>query len=189
MVLSFVAAMFALLQTKDNKVAKGTVEAEIADLLYLTIQRWREVVPAEEPYLILDNVNIQSGIPDQHIASRYGQIDLPAGHRIRIPPFSPDCNQVAEHSVAACKTEIAYEAFTEFTRGQEINPHTLQTIAKRVMQRFEKGEIYADGVRHNVHSMPVFWKELSTPEDQSWVDAKGHTHWGSGGDWVSSKRR
>lgn len=189
MVSLFVAAMFCHLQTKDGHVAEGTMEAEIADLLYLTIERWRKLVPEEEPCLILDNVNIQAGIPDRHIHSRYGSIDLPAGNRIRIPPHSPDCNQVAEHAVGACKNGIIHEAFKEFTQGKPVDAHTMRRVTKRVMKRFAQGKLYADGVRHNVRSMPKFWWELSSATNASFVDEHGRTHWGSAGDWVSARQR
>jgi hypothetical protein len=157
------AILVTVLQTKAGDDAQSTVQEEIADNLYLIIQAFREAT-GEDPILVMDNIRIQAQIPDDLIESRYGDVVLPAGCRLRIPAHSPDLNQVAEHSVAAVKTESRMQLYRESVITGVLSPVGLQRIVEQVFHKFERGEIFRCGVEKNVLRMPFVWEVISGDE-------------------------
>lgn len=160
------------------------MQLEIADNLYLIVKEFREVT-GEDPILIMDNIKIQAQIPDDFIESRYGDIYLPAACRIRIPAHSPDLNQVAEHSVAAVKTETRAQLYAESVASGRLSPVGLQRIVEQVFHKFENAKIFAGGVVRNVLKMPWVW-EVITGDAGSVVHhpETGEPYLCTGGNWA-----
>ena len=179
------------MQTKSGTQALSTVSQEIADLLYLIVQRFRKYAH-EDPILVMDNNRIQSCLPDDKISSRYGTIDLPPSSRLRIPPHSPDFNQPAEHIIAEIKKQMRSLVVQHCARSGKLQPADLQKIWRAAVNKIKKKKVYVGGVAKNVLKMPVVWGIISTPKGQTWVEAayrdqqnppKKAKHTGSGGDW------
>ena len=177
------------LQTKKGTDAKSTVEMEVQDNLYLMVQHFMKETGGQTPKIMMDNIAIQSGIEDGKIDSRYGTIVLPRADRIRFPPYSPDINQVVEHSVGAIKTGALNGIYTHVASHTRMHPHSLQAIVKQQVQLFKKGELFKGGVLHNIQKLPSVIKAISLPEGQCFTDARGKVHYGSGGDWVKAADR
>lgn len=176
------------LQTKKGKDAQSTVEAETADNLYLIHQAFKAKTD-DEPVFQMDNIRIQANIPDDRIDSRYGTAALEQGQRIRIPPYSPDINQVVEHAVGAIKGSVIDQLADESARAVNFSERSLQRIVAQAFKMFEDGLICHGSVAKNVRKLPYVWKALSLPLGQLFVDVEHHTHHGSGGDWTLSYDR
>lgn len=161
---------------------------EVADNLYLMVKKFREKT-GTTPKIMMDNIAIQANIPDDRIDSRYGTIELPPEDRIRFPEYSPNINQVVEHSVGAIKGGTVNGLYTALASHTRMGPHSLQTIVKRQVELFEQGELFKQGVEHNFRKLPSVIKAISLPEGQSFVDDWGKVHYGSNGDWVNSGDR
>lgn len=164
------------------------MEIEVADNLYLMVQKFMEVT-GETPKIMMDNIGIQANIPDDYIDSRYGRIDLPPADRIRFPKYSPDINQVAEHSVGAIKAGAVNGLYSVVAAHTHMHRHTLQHIVKQQSDLFAQGQIFNRGVEHNFQKLPSVLKAISLPEGQYFVDAGGKIHYGSGGDWLKASDR
>lgn len=176
------------LQTKKGKDAQSTVEAETADNLYLIYQAFKARTD-DEPIFQMDNIRIQANIPDDRIDSRYGTARLEKGQRIRIPPYSPDINQVVEHAVGAIKDSVIDQLADESARGVEFSKASLQRIVTEAFVKFEKGQLRPGLVARNVRKLPYVWKAISLPLGEIFIDDEHHTHHGSGGDWTLSYDR
>jgi hypothetical protein len=174
------------LQTKDNKKdADSTVEEEIRDNLYFVIKNFRFETDGEDPILVMDNVNIQAGVPDDWVESRYGDFLLPAGCRLRIPTHSPDFNQVAEHFIALVKREtrnMVYQRCIEHGRLQETS---MQWMVEVVFNKIKKGELYKGSVAANVQRMPLVWRVISSSKQTVVTDpCTGRQYKGTAGNWA-----
>jgi hypothetical protein len=179
------------MQTKAGTLAQSTVSQEIADLLYSIVKRFRRHTN-EVPILVMDNNRIQECIPDETISSRYGTISLPEHCRIRIPPHSPDFNQPAEHVIAEIKKQMRGLIVQQCACSGQLQPRDLQKIWRKALTRIKQGEVYKQGVEHDVLKMPVVWGIISTAKGATWVEPayrnqpnppKKYKHTGSGGDW------
>lgn len=131
------------------------------------------------PILVLDNIKIQANIPDREIGSRYGIETLDEGCRIRIPTYSPDFNQVAEHTVGSVKRITRNNLYD--TSG-DLQGKSLQHWVHEVVVN----RLHYDWVVANVLSMPITWGIISTPHGCTFTDAAGKEHKGSGGWWPPS---
>lgn len=151
--------------------------AETCDNLVLAINRFRHVTH-EMPYLVMDNIKIQAKVPDQEIESRYGRAHLDAGCRIRIPTYSPDFNQVAEHAIAFIKRNVRNYLYR---LNGPMGPYTLQQAVKKAVQLISHQHIVK-----NVLKMPTVWGIVSTDHGSIYTDYEGKEHKGSGGWWPPS---
>ena len=185
------------LQTLKGELAQSTVSQETADLLYLIVHKFQRYTK-ENPILIMDNIRIQGRIPDDKIVSRYGTIQLPPDCRVRFPPNSPDFNQPAEHMVAEIKKEMRNLLYKQCAIDSELPKMGLQHIFNSAMTRIKKGEVYKNGVLHDVQSMPVFWGIVSTDKGEEFIEPayrgkenppKKAKHMGSGGGWPRARDR
>ena len=172
------------LQTKQGKDAKSTVELETADNLALIVEAFRDAA-GEDPILVMDNIKIQANIPDDWIESRYGNTVLPSGCRLRIPKFSPDFNQAAEHTVACVKQETTNLVYKHCCKSGQLSAVGLQTMVEKVFQNIIKGELYNGSVAANVSRMPLVWQVISGSTDTGLVDPRtGATYQGTAGNWA-----
>lgn len=183
--------MFMHLQTQQGKEAQSTVQMEAEDNLKLVIDRFRNIA-GTEPRVVMDNIRIQAGIDDQRIEGRDPQhpVLLPEGHRIRIPTHSPDCNQVAEHSIAALKDDVIRQLYEQSQLDTTITAEQLRLMGKKAFERFEQGQFYKGGVAHNVARMPDVWGLIATPSAEEYTTTThtephhNSTYHGTGGDWA-----
>lgn len=176
------------LQRKDGADASSTVTLEIADNLYKMVEHFRAKT-GEDPIIMMDNVKIQAGIPDNKIESRYGTITLPDGCRIRFPPYSSDINQVAEHSIAAVKGGVTEQVFEECCRQVHFHKHSLQRIFKNQFNLFEQGYLHPKGVEHNFAKLQTVFRVIASGEDEWFMDENGKMHHGSNGNWPNADDR
>lgn len=181
---------FCALQTKKGKDAESTVEEEVRDNLYLMVEHFREVTN-EEPIIMMDNIRIQANVPDKEWSCRYGdmQMDKQLMTRITIPKHSPDINQVVEHSIGAVKAGITEMVFMEVAEQTVYSEHSLMRVCKEVMKKFEKGEIFKDGVKNNFAKLPTVMEVIAADEGEVVWDEKGKAHTGSGGNWPNADDR
>lgn len=166
------------MQTKQNKEAQSTVQDETADNVVLAVRHFK-LMTGVSPILVLDNIKIQANIPDLVVASRYGFEALDPGCRIRIPTYSPDFNQVAEHTVGGvkrCTRNRLYDC------SGNLQSRSLQHIVREVVLN----DLHYDAVVKNVLQMPTTWGIISTPVGCTYTDAEGKDHNGSGGWWTPS---
>ena len=143
----------------------------------LAIREFRRVT-GEMPFLVMDNIKIQAKIDDVQIESRYGYEYLDEGQRIRIPTYSPDFNQVAEHSIAFIKRNVRNYLYG--FNGQ-VGQHTLQQAVKTAIGKFDH-----EHIAKNVARMPTVWGIVSTDYGSTYTDYQGKDHPGSGGWWPPS---
>lgn len=178
------------MQTKKGKDAESTVEEEVKDNLFLMVKHFKEVT-GEEPIIMMDNIRIQANVPDKEWSCRYGDMQRPMGQltRITIPVHSPDINQVVEHSVGAVKHGITDMVFTEVAEKKKYKKHSLQRVCKAVMKKFERGEIFKNGVAHNFRKLPTVLEVIAANEGEEVWDEKGKVHRGSGGNWPNAEDR
>lgn len=168
----------------------STVEQEVHDNLYLLLKKFEEKTGAQQPRLVLDNIRIQANVPDEQIDSRYGVLDLPEGTRVRIPPHSPDCNQVVEHAIGTVKDDITGQLYEQSIKNPVINGDKLRSMGVTTFKRFEKGEIYRGAIKANVEKLPDVWGVIATPTDEEYIVTTSallqHTKvcHGTGGDWA-----
>ena len=156
--------MLPFLQTQAGREAAATVTEEACDNVVLAIRAFREKTGVD-PILVLDNVKIQAKIPDEWIPSRYGWECLPAGCRVRIPTYSPDFNQVAEHTIAFIKKEVRNYLYT---LAGNIGDHTLQQAVKHAVKL-----IGHQHIAKNVLKMPTVWGIVSTDHGSTYTDFDG----------------
>lgn len=176
--------MMSHLQTKEHADAQSTVELETADNLYLIVKAFRHAT-GEDPILVMDNIKIQANIPDDWIESRYDNTWLPPGCRLRIPKYSPDFNQVAEHTVACVKHETASLVYKHCCKSGKLSPVGLQTMVEQVFRKIIKGELYRGSVAANVSRMPLVWQVISSSTDVVCVDPRtGARYQGTAGNWA-----
>lgn len=155
------------------------MEAETEDNVVLALRHFKRVTGAS-PILVLDNIKIQANIPDLLVRSRYGFEALLPGCRIRIPTYSPDFNQVAEHTVGNVKghTRERLYSCSGSLQGRSLQHHVLQVLKK---------DLHYESVVQNVLRMPTTWGIISTPVGCTYTDAAGKDHKGSGGWWPPSE--
>lgn len=161
---------------------------EVQDNLFKMVQVFKKKAGCM-PKIMMDNIAIQANIPDDRIDSRYGTIELATEDRIRFPQYSPDINQVVEHSVGAIKTGTLNGLYTAAASHTHMHPRSLQIIVKQQADLFAQGELFKQGVAHNFKKLPSVWRAISMPEGQCFTDDWGKVHYGSGGDWVKSADR
>ncbi len=167
----------AILQTKAGRDAAATVHEDTCDNVVLAIRAYKQVT-AEMPILVMDNIKIQKMVPDEWIPSRYGYEHLDPGCRVRIPTYSPDFNQVAEHAIAFIKRHVREYLYR---LNSKMGPHTLQQAVKTAIS-----EINHQSVAENVLKMPTVWGIVSTAHGYVYTDHDGKEHPGSGGWWPPS---
>lgn len=155
------------------------MEAETEDNVVLALRHVKRVTGVS-PILVLDNIKIQANIPDLVVRSRYGFETLDPGCRIRIPTYSPDFNQVAEHTVGNVKRITRNDLYecSGNLQGRSLQHMVLQVV---------KHKLKYDAVVQNVLSMPTTWGIISTPVGCTYTDAAGKEHKGSGGWWPPSE--
>lgn len=156
------------LQTKQGKEAQSTVAEEIADNLYLMMDRFKKKT-GSYPILVMDNIWIQSCIPCDEIDSSYGRIEVPEDNRLKIPAHSPDFNQTAEQSVCAVKLDVIRQV-GELAQSSDptkcrITAVQLRKMAENTKVRFEKGLIFPDGVRKSVRRMRTVYELVGSDAD------------------------
>lgn len=170
----------------------STVEQEVHDNLYLLLKKFEEKTGGQQPRLVLDNIRIQANVPDEQIDSRYGVLDLPEGTRVRIPPHSPDCNQVVEHAIGTVKDDITGQLYEQSVINPLIDATKLRKMAVTTFKAFEKGDIYKGSVKANVMRLPDVWGLIATPTDEEYTITTGllpghsKVYHGTGGDWAPS---
>ena len=150
---------------------------ETCDNVVLAIRAYK-LAAGEMPILVMDNIKIQAMVPDECITSRYGTEWLDPGCRVRIPTYSPDFNQVAEHTMAFIKRYVRNYLYN---LNSKMGPHTLQQAVKTAVS-----EISHDSTVKNVLKMPTVWGIVSTAHGSVYTDSKGKEHPGSGGWWPPS---
>lgn len=165
------------LQTKAGREAAATVHEESCDNVVLAIRQFKQLT-RQMPILVLDNIKIQAQVPDRIIDSRYGQEYLDEGCRVRIPTYSPDFNQVAEHVIAFIKREVRNYLYK---LNGPMGAHTLQQAVKTAV-----GLIEHQHIAKNVLKMPTVWGIVSTDHGSIYTDYEGKEHPGSGGWWPPS---
>jgi hypothetical protein len=172
------------LQTKRRADALSTVEAEIADNLHFVVEGFRQKTGCD-PIIVMDNIKIQANIPDDWIDSRYDSENLPPGCRIRIPTYSPDFNQVAEHFVACVKEETKSMMYARCCTHPELTGRGLQWMVEQVMFKIKRGELYNGSVARNVMRMPFVWQVIASSVDTVLTDPRtGAQYKGTAGDWA-----
>jgi len=185
------------MQTLKGDLGKSTVSKETADLLYLLVRRFRTRT-GENPILVLDNNRIQERIPDDRIVSRYGSIDLPSECRFRIPSYSPDFNQPAEHAVAEIKKQMRGLLFKRCAHSGQLASGDLQKIFNQAVGMLRKGMQYKGSVLKDVKGLVVLWGIVSTPKGQNFTELqyrntpnppKKAVHPGTGGGWPPARIR
>jgi hypothetical protein len=169
--------LLAILQTKAGNDAAATVFEETCDNVVLAIRAY-ERATGDMPVLVMDNIKIQAMVPDDYITSRYGTEWLAPGHRVRIPTYSPDFNQVAEHTIAFIKGHVRNYLYG---LSSKMGAHTLQQAVKTAVS-----EIKHESIVKNVLKMPTVWGIVSTPHGATYTDYEGKEHPGSGGWWPPS---
>lgn len=160
----------------------------MADNLYKMVEVFQKQTGVQ-PHIMMDNIRIQKNIRDDLIVSRYGNMHMGQGTRIRFPERSPDINQVVEHSIGAVKSAIIGELFTRAAEKKKFDPKTLISITTAQMKRFEKGQLFNNGVKHNFNKLPTVWEVIGSPEGQLVIDPNGKVHTGSGGNWPNAEDR
>ena len=164
------------------------MELESTDNLYLICDEFMKTT-GECPMIQMDNIRIQANIPDEWFVSRYGTWYLPEGCRVRIPPNSPDLNQVIEHCVGVIKWAVTEALYEASARRTVFSRHSLQSIVKQQFTKFAQGQLFQGGVVKNTNKMPDVWRSVSMDVGESFVDHKGKTHYGTGGDWARAGDR
>lgn len=165
------------LQTQAGREAAATTYQEACDNVVLAIRRFKQHA-RQMPFLVMDNIKIQAKVPDVYILSRYGLEVLDPGCRIRIPTYSPDFNQVVEHTIGFIKKEVRNYMYSF---GGQMGKHTLHTAVKSAVSRITHKQISA-----NVDKMPTVWGIVSTDHGSYYTDYEGNDHPGSGGWWPPS---
>lgn len=160
----------------------------MADNLYKMVEVFQKKTGVQ-PHIMMDNIRIQKNIPDDIIVSRYGNINMKPGTRIRFPERSPDINQVVEHSIGAVKSAIIGQLFTMAAEKKKFDPNILMRITTAQMRRFEEGKLFNNGVKHNFNKLPTVWEVIGSPEGQLVIDPNGKVHTGSGGNWPNAEDR
>ena len=177
------------LQRRDGTEAVSTVAEEIADNLSLMLDHYKKAT-GEYPVLVMDNARIQSCIPADFIKSRHGNIRLQPHQRVKLPPHSPDLNQVAEQSVAAVKQDVIGQLADHAQAGKGVvTAAQLTRMGKLASEHFEAGRVFKDGVRHSVYRMPDVWAVVAADEGSE-VLTEGHgVQLGRAGDWAPAVLR
>ncbi len=165
------------LQTKAGRDAAATVHEETCDNVVLAIKQFKQST-GQMPILVLDNIKIQAMVPDRIIESRYGPEYLDDGCRLRIPTYSPDFNQVAEHVMAFIKRQVRNYLYQ---LNGPMGAHTLQHALKKAIALIDHSHIV-----QNVQKMPTVWGIVSTDHGSMYTDYDGKEHPGSGGWWPPS---
>lgn len=147
--------------------------------MVLTLRHFKQVTGVS-PILVLDNIKIQANIPYLVVHSRYGYETLDPGCRIRIPTYSPDFNQVAEHTVGNVKQKTRDRLYG---CSGNLQGRSLQHIVHQVVRH----DLHYEAVVQNVLRMPTTWGIISTPVGYTYTDAAGKDHKGSGGWWPPSE--
>lgn len=172
------------LQKKAGGDADSTVEEEIADNLYLLVKRFINIAE-EYPILVMDNIKIQANIEDDYVMSRYGDLYLPAGCRLRIPTYSPDFNQVAEHTVACVKQETKNAMYVRCSSNAQLDGRGLQHMVEKVLRAIKSGELYNVSVARNVMRMPFVWQVIGSSKVTVLTDPRtGRQYNGTEGNWA-----
>jgi hypothetical protein len=157
---------------------------EIEDNLSLMLQHFEEVT-GEKPILLMDNARIQSCITADCIESDHGDVMLQPQQRTKLPPHSPDLNQVAEQSVCAVKQDVIGQVADHVQAGKGgISAQQLTRMGKLASEHFAAGIMFAGGVRNSVYRMPYVYAVVGADEDEE-VVVPGHgTLHGTAGDWA-----